>query len=152
PQHLPRFGGPPLEPVFAALPGLSGSTLRRPSVLLEALSQPDFKRRLYALEMMRKFTVPVAPFVEKLTALALDSSKQVREAAQGLLKSEQAAARPLLEHKALSGENDERALAARLLWDWEGESARTFLEGCVKEEKNSKVARTIEDLLVVHQS
>jgi hypothetical protein len=145
--ELRGFGGPALEPVFVGLDGLGQSAVRHRHALLAALDHADFKKRAYALSMMKKCQVPPGAFTDKLMELALASSKQVREQAEVLLAEIKPKARPLLENKIVAGENDERTAAARLLWRWEGENARAFLEKRLSEEKNKKAAQAIRDLL-----
>lgn len=147
--ELKRFGGPDLEPVFVGLSGLGQSGVRHRQVLLAVLDHADFKQRVYALAMMKKCNVPPGEFVEKLVTLALDSSKQVREQAGSLLADVKTEARPLIERKIVEDTNEEKALAIELLWTWEGDIARAFLQGRLTEEKNKKVLRAIEDTLTV---
>jgi hypothetical protein len=145
--QLQRFGGPELEPVFESLSGLDQSAVRHGHVLLSALDHADFKQRVYALTMMKKCQVPASEFIEKLVELVLNSSKQVREQAEVVLADSRDTARPLIERKVVEGTNEERALGVQLLWAWDGETTREFLQGRLKEEKNKKVLRAIEDLL-----
>jgi hypothetical protein len=147
--QLERFGGPPLEPVFTKMVGIAEAAVRQKKVIEEVLSHVDFRQRVYALSMMKNCSVPVEPFLDKLVELAVSSSKAVRQQARILLVEASAAARPVIERKILSGTNDEKVLAVALLWDWERESARSFLQGRLAEEKNRKVLRAIEDALVV---
>ena len=145
--NLQRFSGAPLEVVFIQLEGIAESAVRHRDKLLEVLSHSDFKQRVYALDMMKKCQVPLEPFLEKLVEMSTGSSKQVRERAWILLIEKQDAARPLIEEKIRSGENEERVQAVQLLWRWEGEKARAFLEAHLAGEKNKKVAQTIRELV-----
>src|SRR5947208_4946740 len=144
---LQRFGGPELEPVFVSVAGLGRSAVQHRQALLATLDHTDFKQRVYALTMIKQCHVPPSEFKEKLVELALDSSKQVREQAEGLLAEVKSAVLPMLERKASQGDNEERAAAARLIWRWEGEAARGFLANRAEQEKNKKVAQVIGDLL-----
>ncbi len=146
---LHSFGGTTLEPAFVALNGLAESAVRHKSVVQEVFRHPDFKQRVYALQLMKKCAVPVEAFAEDLISLAVGSSKQVREQAEILLSDAKAIAIPLLKGKMVSGENDERATASRLLWRWEGETAREFFAQRMGEEKSKKVAQVIQELLSV---
>jgi hypothetical protein len=147
--QLERFGGPPLEPVFTKMAGIAEAAVRQKKVIEEVLSHVDFRQRVYALGMMKNCRVPVEPFLDNLVELAVSSSKQVREQARILLVEASAAARPAIERKIVSGTNDEKVLAVALLWDWERENARGFLQGRLAEEKNRKVLHAIEDALAV---
>ncbi|HAB18526.1 MAG TPA: hypothetical protein DCE44_19055, partial [Verrucomicrobiales bacterium] len=146
---LKRFSGPEFEPIFVNLRGLEQSAVRHRDAVTASLNHPDFKQRVYALEMMRKCKVSAKAFLDELVGLALSSSKLVREQAQSLLADVKQDATPLLERKVAKGTNEERALAVGLLWAWEGEKARTFLQGRLGEEKNKKVLQAIEDALAV---
>jgi len=145
---LQRFSGAPLEVVFVNMAGVAESAVRHKGTLQEILHHPDFKQRLYALEMMKKCNVPVAEFAPVLAELSLGSSKQVREQSRLMLVEISSTSRPLIEEKIRSGENDERVHGVELLWRWEGEKARAFLESHLADEKNKKVAQTIKELLV----
>jgi hypothetical protein len=147
--QLQRFGGPPLEAVFNVMPGLAESAVRHRDEILYALGSSDFQRQVYALGMMKNCKVPVTPFVATLVDLALDSSKQVREQTEPLLKEAATEARPHLERKVVEGSNAEKALAVKLLWAWDGERARAFLQNRLSEETNQKVRLTIEEALAV---
>ena len=148
---LQSFVGQALEPIFEVLVGLGQSAVRHRHAVLTALDHSDFKQRVYALTLMKKCRVPSAEFLDKLMELALGSSKQVREPAEGLLAQVKPIALPLLERKSTDGDNEERPSAARLLWRWEGEKARGFLTMRAEQEKNKKVAQVIGDLLAVAQ-
>ena len=146
---LPRFGGPPLEAIFSVMPGLAESAVRHQGEILYALGGSDFKRQVYTLGMMKNCKVPVAPFVETLVELALDSSKQVREQAESILKDAADETRPYLERKITKGSTEERVLAVKLLWTWQGERAQGFLQNRLAGELNQKVLRTIAEALAV---
>src|SRR5262249_34183378 len=53
----------------------------------------------------------------------------------------------LLEHKIAEGETEGKANAVKLLWAWEGEKARPFLQGRLEQEKSKKVTKAIEEAL-----
>ncbi len=137
------------DPIFRKMEGMARSAVRHKQTLLGILDDPDFKQRVYAVDMMKRCKVPVAEFLDKLFALTIDSSKQVREAADGILTEDKAAALPLVQRKVTEGDNDERASAVRLLWRWEGEKARAFLAARVEQEQSKKVAQLIQDLISV---
>ena len=145
--QLQRYFGPPFESIFATMKGIGESAVRHKNTLLEALRHPDFKQRVYALEMMKKCKVPAGAFAAELVDLGVGSSKQVRELAGVLLVGIATAARPLLEQKIRAGEPEERSLAARLFWKLEGENGRAFLSGQLASEKNKKVGETIQELI-----
>jgi hypothetical protein len=145
--ELGRFHVPPLEVVFQAMPGLGESAVRHKGELLKALNHEDFQQRIYAMGMMKKCNVPLEPFVETLVELAVGPSKQVREQAEPLLSGAKDAARPLLEHAIAEGGAEGKAVAVKLLWAWEGEKARPFLQGRLAEEKSKKVLKVIEETL-----
>lgn len=149
---LKKFGGPELEPIFASLRGLEQSAVRHRDAVIAALNHADFKQRVYALEMMKRCKVPSNAFLDELVGLALSSSKLVREQAQSLLADVKQEAHPLIERKVVEGTNEEKAYAIELLWTWDGEKARPFLQGRLTEEKNKKVLRVIEDTLAAAAS
>ncbi len=144
---LQKLAGQDAETLFSSLKGLGQSAVRHREIVVSGLGHTDFKQRLHALGMLKKSQAEVSQFLEKLLELSLDSSKQVRELAANLLEPAKPTARPLIEGKALRGSNDERPLAVALLWTWYGEEARQFLQSTLKDEKNKKVIRAIEDVL-----
>jgi hypothetical protein len=144
---LQRFPGLDAETLFLSLKGLGQSAVRHRRTVLLALDHTDFKQRLHALGMLKKTQAEIAPFQDKVVELALASSKQVRELAAKLLEAVKTTARPLIEERVLRGSNEEKPLAVTLLWTCCGEDARAFLETRLKEEKNKKVIRAIEDAL-----
>jgi hypothetical protein len=146
---LGRFGEPPLEVVFKSMKDLAESAVRHKGELSKALKHADFQQRVYAMGMMRNCSVPVEPFLETLVELAVDPSKQVRQSAELLLSDAKTAARPQVERKVAEGSTEEKAVAVKLLWTWEGERARPFLEGRLVEEKSKKILRVIEDALAI---
>ncbi len=146
---LQKFPGLDAETLFLSLKGLGQSAVRHRQIILSALDHADFKQRLHALGMLKKSQAEVSQFQDKLVELALDSSKQVRQLATSLLEAVKKTARPLIEGKVLQGSNEEKPLAVTLLWTCYGEDARGFLETRLKEEKNKKVLRAIEDALAV---
>ena len=141
--HGARF----FEPVFVHLDGFDQTAVRHKAAVREALNHQDFKQRLYGLSLLKLCEVPASEFLEDLVVLALSSSKQVREQAQGLLASVKPGATPLMEAKAAGGENEERAEAARILWRWDKEKARAFFGARLEQEKNKKVLGVLRELL-----
>jgi hypothetical protein len=146
---LERFGEPPLEVVFRSMKDLAESAVRHKGEVTKALNHADFQQRVYAMGLMKDCKVPVEPFLEPLVDLAVGSSKQVREQAELVLSDARAAAKPLVERKVLEGSNEEKAVAVQLLWAWEGEKVRPFLQGRLADEKSKKVLRVIEDTLAI---
>lgn len=146
---LQKFPGLDAETLFLSLKGLGQSADRQRQTVLSALDHTDFKQRLHALGMLKKSQAEVSQFQDKLVELAVASSKQVRELAANLLEAVKTIARPLIEDKVLRGSNEEKPLAVTLLWTCYGEDARPFLEARLKEEKNKKVIRAIEDALAI---
>ncbi len=144
---LSRFNSPPLEKVFTTLKGMPECAVRHKETLVQILGHPDFQQRVYALEMIRDCKVPLAAFAGKILDLCLESSKQVREKARFVLADIRDGLRPLIEERIRSGETEQRVNAVQLLWHWEHEKARPFLEEHLKEEKNKKVAQAIKDLI-----
>ncbi len=145
--QLAQFGSPLFDKVFSTLNGLPESAVRHKEIIVQILDHPDFKQRVHTLEMINDCKVPLAPFADKLLDLCLESSKQVREKARYVLVEISGNVRPLIEEKIRSGETEQRVNAVQLLWHWEREKARPFLEEHLKEEKNKKVAQAIKDLI-----
>lgn len=143
----PGFCGGTLDPFFAHLQGLDQAALRHREVLISSLSQADHRQRLYTLQRMRKCHVPLRPFLEKMVELALDSSKRVRETAETMLAEMKADACPLLEKMLIAGQNEQRVIAAKLLWAWDENSARSVLEARLSKEKSKNVSQAIHALL-----
>ena len=146
-----RFGME-LQAVWECLPGLGASAARHPAAVLAALSQTYSSRQLLTLDLMRKCQAPPAAFLAKLFELAHSPRKRVSRRAVALLAEAPSGAGPFLREKAARGASSERACAARLLWQTEGENARAFLAARLRDEqtrekKSVKVLRALEELL-----
>jgi hypothetical protein len=132
---------------FRSLDGFSGLVSRYPDIVRQALAQSNSMARAHALTALHALEVPVAPFVEEIAALAVSGSKEVREAAEPILKAHFAAIRPLIEAKAAKASSDERFHSVRLLARLGGAEARAFLAERLEAEKPGKVADALRDLL-----
>lgn len=111
------------------------------------LRQGNAESRRCAVENLARTGTPAGPFAEDLVRCAVDSSKQLREAAESLLRTIPEAARPHLEAAARSGKRAEREFAVRLLANVCGESARPFLETLASDEKPGPVAQAVATAL-----
>ena len=136
-----------IKEMFLAVPGIAESFSRHTSVVLEALDQPQYQNKLYVIEMLAESKTSITPFLEKLTSLAVGSSKQVRAAAEKLLLSKPEEARPIIEHFLKTGNASERFYAIKLLWKTAGEECRDVLERRMQEDKSKKVKNEIENIL-----
>ena len=121
--------------------------LRHPGAVAEALAHPDAAVRLHALELLAKRGLPPAGWAAAIVGLAIGPAKTVRKGAEPLLEKMPAEADRLLRERATTGSNDERLLAAQILWRHAGEAARPFLAERVKAEKTAKVRTGLSELL-----
>lgn len=137
-----------LSLMFVALKGMGEGCVRYPEAVREALAQTDFEARTYSLDLLRGLAVPLAPFAERVTKLAVGPARKVRGAAEAWLKYDLAAVRPRLEELTANGEAEERPRAAALLWRLFGEESRPFLETRLAKEKGRKALATLGELLV----
>ncbi|MDQ3623145.1 MAG: DUF4132 domain-containing protein [Verrucomicrobiota bacterium] len=130
--------------------GLDERIVRHRAVVDAALASPDFQQRIETLTLLNELSAQIEPFADAIAALAVSSSKLVRQAAAPLVRKASAMMVPLIEAKLESGTPDERAAAARLLWKLEGESRRGFLEARLAAEKTKRVADGLRELLAAN--
>jgi hypothetical protein len=114
--------------VIEAIPGLAEAAQRHPTAVREALANPSARTRGYATEQLAKASCPVAPFVDAILPLALDSAKTVREPAETWLQQSPEDVVPAIKVAVDRGTPKQRSQAVTLLWRIAGTSARSFLE------------------------
>jgi hypothetical protein len=137
---------------IARLDGFAAMAARHPKVISEGLEQPDAERRLHILNLLLKQEIDSAPFAARIVELAVCTQKTVRQAAETLLAKIPTVAVPLIRSKVESGSNDERALAAPLLWRIIGEQSRSFLIERLEKESSAKVKALIGELIIERAS
>ncbi|MGZ5234480.1 MAG: hypothetical protein ACXWC3_31095, partial [Burkholderiales bacterium] len=114
--------------LLEAIPGLAEAAQRHPSAVREALANPSARNRVYAAERLSKVSCPVAPFIDAILPLALDSAKTVREAGEAWLQQSHDDVVPAIKSAVDTGPPKQRAQAVTLLWRIAGANARSFLE------------------------
>lgn len=145
--ELPDYGKPQFEEFFVKTPGLSTLVTQHPGEVRRALTAPKADSRAYALGRVKALGLEWEPFVKELTELSLDSSKEVRQVAQSIVRELKLDVRSGLEAAVLKGSKDRRLLALQLLAEFAPESTRPFLETHVAAEKNEAVRRAMESIL-----
>ena len=130
-----------------SLRGFAESALRHSAVVADGLNHADADIRIHVLELMLEEKINPATFAERIVDLAVSSAKTVRKAAEPVLDSIPELATALLRKRAEEGSNDERLLAAQLLWRRNGDSERSFLDARLRDDKSAKVKAAIGELL-----
>jgi hypothetical protein len=144
------------EPTYSAgryiatimgMQGFSDYTCKHAQVFRDYLMGKDASHRVYLLNVMRKYEIPVQPFLDQVIDRAISSAKGDREAAWPLLKPIATDVFPLLETRLVKGKADERLYAAQLLHHLNPEDAQGVLEKVAIADKSEKVRGAIEQLL-----
>jgi HEAT repeat protein len=143
-NQLSRWRQPPYT-YFRCLAGLEAAILASPEIVREALQQRDASARAYTLQALMALKVSVEPFRVEIAAMAVSSSKEVREKAEPILKGQFSLFQPLMEKLAETGTSDERFQAVRMLSRIGGDSARAFLSRRLDVEKSAKVREAIRE-------
>ncbi|MCI0361299.1 MAG: hypothetical protein L0211_22685, partial [Planctomycetaceae bacterium] len=110
------------------------------------------EKRVMAVENLALTGANPSAFASELVAAATDSSKLLREAAQGLLKGIATDVRPELERLAGSGNRTQREHAVRLLGRLYGGEARDFLTGLKEKEKSAPIREAVDAILAEGRS
>lgn len=139
--------GLPPKPLLAYVPGFPENIARHWQAVLPFLTHQDIAVRRATLEILRLCQPPPEPFLKPAVELALSSSKQVREIAEAYIATARELAVPLLRRAIAEGGNAEKPHAVRLLWKWDGENARPFLQEQLAIEKHAKTREAIEAAL-----
>jgi hypothetical protein len=132
---------------IVTLSGFPEIALRHSAVVGEGLNHVDADVRIHVLTLLAEEKINPAGFAGRIVELAVSSAKTVRKAAEPLLDAMPSQATTLLRKMAEDGSNDERLLAAQLLWRRNGDSERSFLESRHKDDKSAKVKAAIGELL-----
>ncbi len=124
--------------------GMLGETFAaHRDLVAQFLCEGKAEQRLIALENLAVSQTPAEPFLAELVGCATDSSKQLREMAEGLLKAAAQAAQPLIEELAQRGDRTQREHAVRLLGRLGKATALPFLESLDATETSRPVREAI---------
>ena len=132
---------------FKCLQGYPELVLNSVEVVRPAFSQKQAGSRACTLQALSSLNIPVDPFVTEIAALAVSGSKEVRENAEQLVKTDFAKFQQLLEQHASKGSSAERYQAVRLLAQLGGESEHDFFTQRLASEKSETVAEAIRNAL-----
>ena len=143
-NQFSRWLQPPYS-YFRCVTGFGGVVGSSPNIVRQALQQRDASARAYALQALVALKAPLEPFTAEIAALAVSGSKEVRERAESILKTQPELFQPLLEKYAETGTGDERYHAVRALSRIGGESVRAFLSRRRETEKSAKVREAINE-------
>lgn len=122
---------------------------RRAAVVRESFAHADYRVKVNALECIAAAKADPRLWLEELADLATASSKQVRQAAEPLVRSIATDIRPALERRAREGDNETRAIAVEVCHRVYGEEVRNLLAALQQDEKSKKVLEVIVDILRV---
>jgi len=122
---------------------LASSFVKHRDFIAGFLRNGNAEGRMIAVENLAAAETPIKPFLEEIVAAAVDSSKQLRQAAEGLLRSDPSAARPLLERTAEQGSRAERENAVRLLGRLLRGPAEAYLKSRLESETSTPVREAI---------
>jgi hypothetical protein len=107
------------------------------------LRNGNAEARLIAMENLALAETPIESFAEELVAAAFDSSRQVREAAESMLRMGAMSAQQVLMRYAADGRRSERESAVRLLGRLLRAQAEAFLRARLDVETSEPVREAI---------
>jgi hypothetical protein len=134
-----------LSQISCALKDFSEYSLDHLDVIHEALTHPNIKQKILALEILHDRKISISSFVEAIALLAVSSAKSVRALAELIVQQNFELAIPSLENLATKGKADERFHAVKLLGA--NENSHAFLQERLKLEKAEKVKDAIAAIL-----
>ncbi len=120
---------------------------RNPGVVREGFNHPEFKVRIHVLESIGVARANPLIWRDEIAGFMVVSSKQVRQAAEPLVRQCPAEFRALLERHAREGDNETRGIAVQSCHRIFGDEAREFLRERRAEEKAKKVIGILDDIL-----
>lgn len=132
---------------FKCLQGYREFVLNSVEAVRPAFSQKDAGCRACALQALVSLNIPIDPFITEIAALAVSGSKEVRESAEQIIKSDFEKFREPLEFHAAKGNSTERYQAVRLLAQLGRESERDFFTERLRSEKLETVAEALRNAL-----
>src|SRR5262249_29644520 len=130
-----------------ALRGFGAALVQHKSALVPSFRDPAFPQRLRALSLLSR-AGPEAHigFADELVDLALDASRQIRDAAWPLARKLGAHAGPRARQQAAEAAPERRALALRLLWEADLPGDRDLVRERGKEDKAESVRKAVAGL------
>jgi hypothetical protein len=131
----------PASTAFVAmLPGFGGALLTHKAAVIPVLRKASLAQKLRTVALLAA-TGPEGQyaFADELTELAVDSSRQVREAAWPLALASMEPEGARATELAISAKPEQRALALRLLWEYGDAQAREFVRARGDHDKAASV-------------
>jgi hypothetical protein len=130
-----------------ALRGFGAALARHKPALAPLCRDPAFPQRLRALSLLSKAGAEAhVAFAGELVDLALDASRQIRDAAWPLAKALGAHVSPCARQRAVEAAPERRALALRLLWEGDLPGDRDFVRERGKADKAESVRKAVARL------
>ena len=150
-SQISRWLNPPYM-YFQCLRDFNELVLSAPDIVRPAFRQKEASSRAGVLRAFQVLKIAPDVFAEEIAALAVSSSKEVREVAEHLVVDRFVLFQPLLAIQAEKGSSDERYHAVRLLGRAVNESARNLLTQRLEVEKSQKVLEAIRHVLAANES
>lgn len=138
------YGAGPHRQLLTRLSGFGQTLTRYPEAVLEMLRDRNFRYRMQALNLMFETRTPIEPFQQAIADLAVSGSRQVREAAERLIKAYPDRLLPLIQEKLATGKPEERGYASTCLIHIGGKGFAGLLEEQLKGETSEKAREQIE--------
>jgi hypothetical protein len=145
-SQLSRWLNPPYL-YFQCLRDFNELVLNAPDIVRPAFRQKEAGSRASVLRAFQVLKIAPDAFVEEIAALAVSSSKEVREVAEHLVLERFVLFQPILATHAEKGSSDERYHAVRLLGRTVDDSVRALLTQRLEIEKSQKVLDAIRQVL-----
>src|SRR5215471_6092395 len=131
-----------------ALRGFGAALVQHKPVLAPMFRDPAFPQRLRAISLLSRAGAEAhVAFVDELVDLALDASRQIRDAAWPLAKALGAHATPRVRQQAVDAAPEQRSLALRLIWEGDLPGDRDFVRERGKADKAESLRKAVAGLV-----
>jgi Domain of unknown function (DUF4132) len=131
-----------------ALRGFGAALAQHKPALAPLFRDPAFPQRLRALSLLSRAGAEAhVAFADELVDLAIDASRQIRDAAWPLARKLGAHAGPRSRQRAVEAAPERRALALRLLWEADLPGDRAFVRERGQADKAESVRKAVAGLV-----
>jgi hypothetical protein len=131
-----------------ALRGFGAALVQHKPALAPLFRDPAFPQRLRAMSLLSRAGAEAhVAFVDELVDLALDASRQIRDAAWPLAKALGAHATPRVRQQAVDAPPEQRALALHLIWETDLPGHHEFVHERGKADKAESVRKAVAGLV-----
>jgi hypothetical protein len=147
-----RYSGPHSADFVAGLAGFGSALVAHKSALQPLLRGADLDRRLRAVSLLAAAGEAQAAFAAEIVDLALDGSRQVRDAAWPLAKGLGVHAQPRARQQAAEAPPEKRVQALRLVWELDLPGDRDLVRERGTADKAESVRKAVAGLVATEEA